>query len=91
MYELTINDKLVTVEVVQEGAMWVFASECGGQHFHSAMSLRDGIRYLLVKKSIVGVGMYSGDQETLKAMHEEYEEKAHGVRTDTDTDSTATA
>lgn len=88
MYEFTINEKTVTVEVAEESGVWVFASECGGQHFHSAMNVRDGIEYLLVKKPIVGVGTYSGDQDKLKALHEEYKEKKNGIRTDTDTDST---
>lgn len=91
MYTLTINEKLVMIDVVRESGVWVFASECEGQHFHSAMNLRDGVEILLVKRSIVGVGMYSGDQDILKAMHEEYKEKARGVRTEPDSDSDATA
>lgn len=87
MYTLTINEKLVTIEIKQEDGVWVFASECEGQHFHSAMNIRNGLEILLVKKPIVGVGMYSEDQELLAAMHAEYKEKAHGVRSDTDADS----
>lgn len=87
MYELTINEKQVKIEIQQEDGVWVFASECDGQHFHSAMNLRAGTEYLLLKKPIVGVGLYSADQETLTAMHAEYKEKAYGVRAESDSNS----
>lgn len=87
MYELTINDKQVTIEIKKEADVCVFESECEGQHFHSAIAVRDGTRYLLVSRPIVGVGMYSGDQETLEAMHKEYKEKAYGVRAESDSNS----
>lgn len=80
MYELTINDKRVTIAITQEDGAWVFASECEGQSFHSAIARRGGKYFLLVKKPIVGVGMYSDDQETLKAMHEEFKEAESGIR-----------
>lgn len=81
MYELTINNKMVRIEIRQEGTgIWVFASECEGQSFHSAIARRGGKYFLLVKKPIVGVGMYSDDQETLKAMHEEFKEAESGIR-----------
>jgi hypothetical protein len=90
MYELTINNKQVTINVTKESGVAVFASECEGQHFHSAIAPRGAKLYLLVDKPIVGVGMYSEDQETLKAMQAEYKELAGGIRSESDSDDSAT-
>ncbi len=80
MYELEINGKQVSIEITKESGVTVFESQCDGQSFHSAIAKRDGKYFLLLKKPIVGVGMYSEDQETLKAMHEEFKEAESGIQ-----------
>lgn len=79
MYEFNINDKEVRINLVEEEGTIKLKSYCDNAVFNSGLRHSGDIIVLLVSKRIVGVGMYSGEQDKIQALYREYEERQHEV------------
>ena len=77
-YVFVINNKVVEIKIEKENNEVVFRSLCEGKPFYSCVASRGERLYLLLDKNIVGVGMWSEDQEVLAKMAEEYDKMKGG-------------
>lgn len=78
MYRIRINDKAVQITLEKEAGIPRFKSVCDGRKFYSCIAKRDGMFCLLLDRSIVGVGLWTEDQELLAQMSEDYKEMKGG-------------
>ena len=87
MQSFVINEKTVTVAVSRDAGGPFFDAECRGKHFRAAIAPRGQRLYLLLDREAVGVGLYSGDQEGIRELLEEYKEEEDGRDQNTDSES----